>query len=107
MYPGYTYVIRQATQHDERALRRLAELDGQRPFSGPALIGEIDGFPAAAVSLFEGRVIADPFQPTAILRQLLRMRLGALRAYSRTPSLAERLLAAMRPFVAAHGAAKA
>jgi hypothetical protein len=102
MYPTNAYVIRQATQDDERALHRLAELDGQRPFSGPALIGEIDGLPAAAVSLFEGRVIADPFQPTTVLRQVLRIRLGALQAYSSTPALAERLRAAVRPSVVAH-----
>jgi hypothetical protein len=102
MYPTSAYVVRQANEDDERALKRLAELDGQRPFSGPALIGEIDGHPAAAVSLFEGRVIADPFQPTTVLRQVLRMRLGALRAYSSTPALAERVRAAMRPFAAAH-----
>jgi hypothetical protein len=102
MYPANAYVIRQANESDERALHRLAELDGQRPFSGPALIGEIDGRPAAAVSLFEGRLIADPFQSTTVLRQVLRMRLGALQAYSSTPSLPERLRAAMRPFAAAH-----
>lgn len=104
MYPTSAYVVRQATEDDERVLHRLAELDGQRPFSGPALIGEIDGVPAAAVSLFEGRVIADPFQPTTVLRQVLRMRLGALRAYSTTPALAERVRDAMRPFAAAHRA---
>jgi hypothetical protein len=102
MYPTSVYVVRQANEDDERALHRLAELDGQRPFSGPALIGEIDGLPAAAVSLFEGRVIADPFQPTTVLRQVMRMRLDALRAYSNTPALADRVRAAMRPFVAAH-----
>jgi hypothetical protein len=91
------YVIRQATEADEAALHRLAELDSQRPFSGPALIGEIEGRPAAAISLFEERVIADPFQPTEPLKQLLRIRLGALRAYSSTPSLHERVAAAMRP----------
>ncbi len=101
MHPSNAYVIRQASEHDERALHRLAELDGQRPFSGPALIGEIDGRPAAAVSLFEGRTIADPFQPTTVLQQVLRMRLGALRAYSSTPSLSERVRTAMRPFAAA------
>jgi hypothetical protein len=99
MYPANAYVIRQATEDDERALHELAELNSQRPFSGPALIGEIDGRPAAAISLFEERVIADPFQPTTALRQMLRMRLRALRAYSSTPSLTERVAMAMRPFV--------
>ena len=105
VYPSNVYVVRPATEDDQRDLQRLAELDGQRPFAGPALIGEIDGRPAAAVSLFEGRVVADPFQHTAALRQILRMRLGALRAYSSTPSLAERMRAAMRPFAAARAGA--
>ena len=104
MHPSNAYVIRPATEDDQPALQRLAELDGQRPFAGPALIGEIDGRPAAAVSLFEGRVVSDPFQRTAVLRQVLRMRLSALRAYSSTPSLADRVRAAMQPFVAARAA---
>jgi hypothetical protein len=102
MYPANLYVTRYATVDDEPALRRLAELDSAHVFCGPALIGEIDGAPAAAVSLVDGRIIADPFQPTAVLRQVLQMRLGALRAYTRTPSLPERLREALSPFVAAH-----
>jgi hypothetical protein len=98
MYPTNAYVIRQSTHADTHALWRLAELDNQRPFSGPALIGEIDGNPAAAISLAEGRVIADPFQQTGVLIQLLRMRHGALGASSREPSLPGRMRAAMAPF---------
>ena len=49
MFPTNAYVIRQATVDDQGALRRLAELDGRRPLSGPVLIGEIGGVPAAAV----------------------------------------------------------
>ncbi|MBD0282222.1 MAG: hypothetical protein ICV69_08525 [Thermoleophilaceae bacterium] len=102
MYPGNYYVIRPATAEDQRSLHRLAELDGRRPLSGPALIGEIGGIPAAALSLSDGRLIADPFQQTAVLSQVLRIRAGALQAYSRTPSLADRVRAAMAPFRAAH-----
>jgi hypothetical protein len=91
MYP----IIRQATDDDQGALQLLAELDSQRPLSMPALIAETRGQPAAAISLTDGRVIADPFEYTAVLRQLLRYRLGALQAYSRQPSLAKR----MREFV--------
>jgi hypothetical protein len=101
MYPTNAFVIRQSTEDDEPALRRLAELDSKRPFAGAALIGEIGGLPAAAVSLNDGRLIADPFQPTAVLSQLLRMRFGALQAYSRTPSLNERLRTALSPVLAA------
>ena len=102
MYPANAYVIRQATEEDTPTLRRLAELDGQKPFAGPALIVESGGVAVAAISLFDERVVADPFAPTTVAVQLLRMRLGALRAYSGTPSLVERVRTAMRPFVAAH-----
>jgi hypothetical protein len=98
MYPANAYVIRKATDADQPRLQRLAELDGQRPLSGPALVAEIRGEPAAAISFADGRVIADPFLETAVPRQVLRMRLGALRAYSRTPALADRMRAAMALF---------
>ena len=102
MYPATRYVIRQATAVDARTLRRLAALDGQRPLLGPALVGERSGIPAAALSLTDGRLIADPSQRTAVLTQMLRMRAGALRAYSCAPSVTERIRAAMAPFWAAH-----
>ena len=91
MYP----IIRQATEEDQAALQRLAELDSQRPLSEPALIAEIRGLPAAAISLADGRIAADPFENTAVLRQLLHYRFSALQAYTRQPSLAERMREAM------------
>jgi hypothetical protein len=97
LFPANGYTIRYATVGDVPALRRLAGLDSRSLFCGPALIGEIDGVPAAAVSLADGRVIADPFQHTAPLTPLLRMRARALRAFTRTPSLRERLRAGVRP----------
>jgi hypothetical protein len=48
------------------------------------------------VSLSDGRIVADPFQPTAHLVVHLRLRAGAVRAYERTPSLASRVRAAVR-----------
>ena len=84
MYPADAYTIRYATWNDVPALRRLVELAGVRLFCGPALIAEIGGAPAAAVSLADGRVIADPSQPTTVPRRLLRMRRDALRAPSDT-----------------------
>jgi hypothetical protein len=50
------------------------------------LIAEIGGAAAAAVSLADGRVIADPSQSTTIPRQLLCVRRDALRATSDTPA---------------------
>jgi hypothetical protein len=104
MYPANEYEIRLATEADAVTLHRLAALDGQKPFAGPALIAERDGVAIAAISLFDERVVADPFEPTLRAAQLLRMRLNALRAYSKTPSLTKRLHAAMSPFVEAQAA---
>jgi hypothetical protein len=98
MYPANAYHIRRATEADAAAMRELAELDSRTPLSGPALIGEIDGAPAAAVSLVDGRVVADPFKPTGVLVQILHMRFNAMRAYSRQPSVTARIGAALAPF---------
>ena len=95
MFPANAYVIRQATSSDERTLERLAGLDGQRPLSGRALIGEIDGVPAAAISLDDGRVVADPFKLTAQLVPVLIMRRRSLRAFQERPSLPARLRAGL------------
>jgi hypothetical protein len=93
MYSANAYVIRQATSDDAHALERLAALDGQKPLSGTALIGEMDGSPAAAISLTDGRVIADPFKKTAHLVPLLTMRRRALQAVVRRPLLRDRIRA--------------
>jgi hypothetical protein len=100
MYPANSYSIRHATDLDKPTLRHLADLDSQKPVAGPALIAETGGIVVAAISVADERVLADPFERTAVVAQLLRMRLSALKAYSDTPSLPERLRAAMRPFVA-------
>jgi hypothetical protein len=96
MYSTNAYVIREATEADDHVLQRLAELDEQHPLEGRVLIGEIDGVPAAAASLADGRIIADPFLATTHLVPLIGLRARALRTYERTPSLTERLRAAMR-----------
>jgi hypothetical protein len=92
MYAANTYKIRIATEDDARSLHRLAELDSQRPLGEDRiLVGEIDGAPAAALSLATGRAIADPFKPTAHLVATLRTRASGLVAAERTPSLRDRL----------------
>jgi len=72
--------IRRSEPTDERTLKRLAQLDSARPFSGAALIAESDdGTPLAAIEMTSGRAIADPFQPTGKLVDLLRIRAAQLR----------------------------
>jgi hypothetical protein len=96
MFSATAYTIRIATAGDEPALRRLADIDSQDPLTeGAVLVGEVNGKPDAAVSLADGRAVANPFVPTAHLLAHLRMRAGALGAYERTPSLTARLRAAL------------
>ena len=96
MFSATTYIIRIATAEDEPALRRLADIDSQDPLTaGPYLVGEVDGSLQAALSLTDGRVVANPFVPTAQLLAHLRMRADALGAYERMPSLPARLRAAL------------
>jgi hypothetical protein len=95
MPPAASYKTRMAVAEDAPNLRRLAALDSQSPLSGAVLIGEINGVPAAAVSLTSGRVVADPFRPTAELVAMLRLRAVALTGERRT-SLRDRIAAGLR-----------
>jgi hypothetical protein len=100
MFSSNAHTIRPATDADAPALRRLAALDSRPALRGPALVGEVDGAPAAALSLADGRLVADPFLPTAALAVQLRLRAEGILAYQRQPSLAARLRAALLPAAA-------
>lgn len=54
-------------------------LDSSKPLAGPILVAAIDGRPWSALSLEDGRTVADPFQPSASTVELLRMRAHQLR----------------------------
>jgi hypothetical protein len=65
--------IRTATSADASDLAALAALDSAARLTGEILVAEQSGGEvAAAISLDTGAVIADPFQPTAHLVELLR-----------------------------------
>ena len=104
MFAPNRYVIRAGTDEDAVALAFIADLDSQRPLEGRVLVGLIDGRPAAAISLEDGRAVADPFRSTAHLVAHLRVRSGAVTAAERMPSVRERMLAALSP--AARSAAR-
>jgi hypothetical protein len=73
--PTQTVVIRPAEGiEDTVALRSLAELDSKKIADGPALVAEVDGEARAALFLADGRIVADPFHPTADLAALLQAR---------------------------------
>src|SRR5215208_3796806 len=66
--------IRPARDVDEAALRRLAALDSTIPLRGDVLLAEEDGEMRAALSLADGRVVADPFRLTSGIVAALRAR---------------------------------
>jgi hypothetical protein len=66
--------VRHSVASDLSELARLAALDSASPPRGPALIAEADSRMLAALPLGSGRPIADPFEPTAGVLELLRLR---------------------------------
>jgi hypothetical protein len=73
-----TIAIRPAAADEAADVRRLAYLDSQRPLRGEVLLALQDASPVAAVSLEDGRLVADPFRRTADVVELLRLRADAL-----------------------------
>jgi hypothetical protein len=85
-----TMVIRWASEADRGVLADLAALDSTRPLEGEALVALVDGEAWAAVSVEDGRAVADPFRPSAHAAELLRVRAGHLRAALEQRGLAGR-----------------
>jgi hypothetical protein len=73
MFDDNAFTIRPAEKSDEPTLAWLAALSSRPAVARPALIGDIDGLPAAAISLVDGRVVSDPFRPTTALCADLRL----------------------------------
>lgn len=95
MFAANTYRIRLAGDDDIDTLRELANRNSGQRLDGPVLIGEIGGVGAAALSLSDGRVIADSSPRTDHLVANLRIRAASIRAYETQPSLSDRLIAAL------------
>ena len=68
------FTIRRAEASDDATLFHLGALAGETPVRRPALIGDLDGMPVAAISIVDGRVVADPFRPAPGLETHLRLR---------------------------------
>jgi hypothetical protein len=96
MIPFSPSAIRFATEADDAVVRQIAELDSQRPLTGPVLLAEAGDTAIAAISLADGRIVADPFRRTLNAVAALRVRSGAMAAAERTPSLGARMRAAVR-----------
>jgi hypothetical protein len=74
-----TLALRLARADERNQIRRLAELDDSEPLERPVLVAFLDGEAVAALSLEDGRVVANPFVPTAEVIGLLRLRASHLR----------------------------
>jgi hypothetical protein len=81
-------VIRLATEADEAALRRLAQLDSERLPEGDLLVAEAGGELRAALRIADRAYVADPFFASKDLVRLLDV--GARRLRQEHLSRAER-----------------
>jgi hypothetical protein len=70
--------VRFAHPDEAGTLRRLAELDDAPGLVGEILVATIDGDVVAALSLDDGRVVANPFVLTSAAVELLRASATAL-----------------------------
>lgn len=75
-----TLALRVADDADARVVRRLADLDDSSPLRGEILLAVLDGEAVAALSLADGRVVANPFVRTADAVALLELRAAQLSA---------------------------
>jgi hypothetical protein len=71
--------IRHASAADFPALERLAALDSRRIPSGELFVAEAEGRLLAATSLDTGAIIADPFERTTMIVELLRVHANTVR----------------------------
>ena len=66
--------LRLAGPDEVQVVRRLASLDDAPALTGQVLLALVDGQAVAALSLSDGRVVANPFLPTEAAVGLLRLR---------------------------------
>jgi hypothetical protein len=77
---GEPVPFRLARDADRPALAALAQLDDAPRLAGRVLLAEAHGAVVAALSLDGGRPVADPFEPTAAIVDLLKLRRRQLAA---------------------------
>jgi hypothetical protein len=75
---GPAAAVRLAHPDEVGTLRRLAQMDDAPELTGEILVATTDAHVVAALSLDDGRVVADPFVLTSDAVELLRRRATAL-----------------------------
>jgi hypothetical protein len=81
--------IRHAGADDMKSLERLATLDSRRVPSGELFVAEVGGRLVAATSIDTGAVIADPFEHTAAIVELLHIQARAAGPAAALPALVD------------------
>ena len=71
--------IRLAGRRDASAIRELEQLDSHLLTDGARLVATLDGVPVAAIAVADDSVVADPFEKTQPVVDLLRIRARLLR----------------------------
>ena len=71
--------IRLAGKDDAVAIRTLEQLDSHALSDGARLLATLDGVPVAALAVADDSVVADPFESTQPVVDLLRIRARQLR----------------------------
>jgi hypothetical protein len=89
--------IRHAAAGDMKSLERLAALDSSRVPSGELFVAEVDGRLLAATSIDTGAVIADPFEHTAAIVDLLKVQAGAVRPAAALPAVVDQRVEELLP----------
>jgi hypothetical protein len=84
---GGNLVLRRGRPTDTAEIATLAALDSARPLTGQTIVAESDGRIVAAISLHDGRVVADPFTPTADIVEMLRLPTAGARSAKARPRL--------------------
>ena len=82
--------LRPAREGDRSAIARLAALDSAPEPRGVILMAEVDGEAWAALSLEDGRAIADPFRRSGAVVELLRAAAAPVERRQGRPLLAPR-----------------
>ena len=89
--------IRHAAANDMKPLQRLAALDSRRVPSGELFVAEVDGRLLAATSIDTGAVIADPFEHTASIVELLQLHARAARPGAALPAVVDQRVEELLP----------
>jgi hypothetical protein len=91
MYSANAYLIRDARIEDVPELVRLGWTNAESWPSGQILVGEIRGVVAAALAVDENRTLIATVAGAPSLLAHMHARAVGIRAYKRTPALADRI----------------